>query len=105
MSPFHFQGEENQNVEDKKGRRSHPSGRPFLLRRGTAGATSGSFKRRSLKLRRGKEAKEILDCDCKLAVKYIPIYKTLLFKTRLFQGGTNGTEVFQRCLLPPASGR
>ncbi|XP_021940294.1 protein unc-80 homolog isoform X4 [Zootermopsis nevadensis] len=58
-----MQGEENQTLEDKKGRRSHPSGRPFLLRRGTAGATSGSFKRRSLKLRRGKEAKEILDCD------------------------------------------
>lgn len=38
------------------------SGRPFLLRRGTAAntATTGSFKRRSLKLRRGtKEGKEI----------------------------------------------
>lgn len=45
---------------------SGPS-RPHLLRRGTtANATSGSFKRRSLKLRRHtKEAKEILEYDCK----------------------------------------
>lgn len=68
----HCQGEENQTADEKKGRRPPPSGRPFLLRRGTAGGTTGSFKRRSLKLRRsGKEPKEILDCDCKLVVKFI----------------------------------
>ncbi|XP_069694360.1 protein unc-80 homolog isoform X2 [Periplaneta americana] len=61
-----MQGEENQAIEEKKGRRPPAPGRPFLLRRGTAGATTGSFKRRSLKLRRtGKEAKDILDCDFK----------------------------------------
>lgn len=61
-------------MDEKKGRRPPPSGRPFLLRRGTAGATTGSFKRRSLKLRRsGKESKEILDCDCKLVIKFILI--------------------------------
>lgn len=41
--------------------------RPFLLRRGTSTApTGGSFKRRSLKLRRGtKESREIeTDCKC-----------------------------------------
>lgn len=41
--------------------------RPFLLRRGTQAPapTGGSFKRRSLKLRRGtKEGKE-LESDCK----------------------------------------
>lgn len=38
--------------------------RPFLLRRGTAtNATGGSFKRRSLKLRRNtKDGKDIEDC-------------------------------------------
>nr|CAD7443504.1 unnamed protein product [Timema bartmani] len=52
-------------MQDKKGRRPPPpQSRPFLLRRGTAGApTTGSFKRRSLKLRRSaKETKEP-DCD------------------------------------------
>ncbi|XP_049834730.1 protein unc-80 homolog isoform X4 [Schistocerca gregaria] len=57
-----IQGEESQS-DDKKPRRPPPQGRPFLLRRGTAAGTTGSFKRRSLKLRRtGKEPKEI-DCD------------------------------------------
>ena len=38
--------------------------RPFLLRRGTAtNTTGGSFKRRSLKLRRNtKDGKDIEDC-------------------------------------------
>lgn len=42
-------------------------GRPFLLRRGTqANTATGSFKRRSLKLRRGtKEGKEIEVEACK----------------------------------------
>lgn len=46
-------------------RRPMANVRPFLLRRGTSNApTGGSFKRRSLKLRRGtKEGKEI-ESDC-----------------------------------------
>ncbi|KAE8737653.1 hypothetical protein FOCC_FOCC016879, partial [Frankliniella occidentalis] len=50
---------------------SSGSSRPHLLRRGTtANATSGSFKRRSLKLRRHtKEAKEILEYDLSSTVK------------------------------------
>lgn len=44
--------------------------RPFLLRRGTSTApTGGSFKRRSLKLRRGtKEGREI-ETDCKFSYR------------------------------------
>jgi hypothetical protein len=39
--------------------------RPYLLRRGTAAPSGGSFKRRSLKLRRGtKEGKE-MEIECK----------------------------------------
>lgn len=49
------QGEE---VVDPKSRRQ----RPLLLRRGTATATTGSFKRRSLKLRRSKD-QMTLPCD------------------------------------------
>ncbi|KAJ1528104.1 hypothetical protein ONE63_008019 [Megalurothrips usitatus] len=48
---------------------SGPS-RPHLLRRGTTANASGSFKRRSLKLRRHtKEAKEILEYDLANTVK------------------------------------
>ncbi|XP_031777864.1 protein unc-80 homolog isoform X3 [Nasonia vitripennis] len=57
-----IQGEELLNNEKEKSKRMQAAtGRPFLLRRGTAGnAATGSFKRRSLKLRRGtKEGKEI----------------------------------------------
>lgn len=62
-------GEEKESAEKDKGRRTGPQGRPFLLRRGTGtnpAVTSGSFKRRSLKLRRGTKdgTKDILDCDC-----------------------------------------
>lgn len=41
--------------------------RPFLLRRGTqaAGPGGGSFKRRSLKLRRGTKEGKDLESDCK----------------------------------------
>lgn len=39
--------------------------RPFLLRRGTSGApTGGSFKRRSLKLRRGTKDGKDIEADC-----------------------------------------
>lgn len=52
--------------EDPK--RTGQQSRPYLLRRGTAAPTGGSFKRRSLKLRRGtKEGKDI-DLDCKYKV-------------------------------------
>ncbi|XP_032667266.1 protein unc-80 homolog isoform X6 [Odontomachus brunneus] len=54
-----IQGEETQNIEKEKAKRVQaPQGRPFLLRRSTAG--TGSFKKRSLKLRRNtKEGKDI----------------------------------------------
>jgi len=73
---FYHQGEEV--VEEKK-RGSvagtiatpaprAPPGRPYLLRRGTNAGTAGSFKRRSLKLRRNtkdassKSENESTDC-------------------------------------------
>lgn len=42
--------------------------RPFLLRRGTQAQApaGGSFKRRSLKLRRGTKEGKDLESDCKL---------------------------------------
>lgn len=56
-----MQGEENVGIQ----RRAAPV-RSFLLRRGTAGApTGGSFKRRSLKLRRGTKDGKDLEADCK----------------------------------------
>lgn len=39
--------------------------RPFLLRRGTATNTGGSFKRRSLKLRRNTKDGKDIEADCK----------------------------------------
>lgn len=38
--------------------------RPFLLRRGTATTTGGSFKRRSLKLRRNTKDSKDIETDC-----------------------------------------
>ncbi|XP_020299995.1 protein unc-80 homolog isoform X4 [Pseudomyrmex gracilis] len=56
-----IQGEEMQNIEKEKVKRVQaPQGRPFLLRRSTAG--TGSFKKRSLKLRRN--TKEGKDTEC-----------------------------------------
>lgn len=41
--------------------------RPFLLRRGTSAVpTGGSFKRRSLKLRRGTKDGKDIETDCKM---------------------------------------
>lgn len=40
--------------------------RPYLLRRGTAAPGGGSFKRRSLKLRRGTKEGRDMEIDCKL---------------------------------------
>ncbi|KAL0104477.1 hypothetical protein PUN28_017301 [Cardiocondyla obscurior] len=58
------QGEEAQNIEKEKAKRMQaPQSRPFLLRRTTtAGAATGSFKKRSLKLRRN--TKEGKDTEC-----------------------------------------
>lgn len=39
--------------------------RPYLLRRGTAAPGGGSFKRRSLKLRRGTKDGREMEVDCK----------------------------------------
>lgn len=47
-----------------------PQSRPLLLRRGTAENATGSFKKRSLKLRRG--TKEGKDTECE-ACEYINI--------------------------------
>ncbi|XP_071444564.1 protein unc-80 homolog isoform X1 [Hetaerina americana] len=75
-----MQGEEVREPEERKTTvtttRRIPQGRPFLLRRGTGGGpagaplpsvSTGSFKRRSLKLRRAPPPKEVvkqdLDCD------------------------------------------
>ncbi|CAK9824157.1 Protein unc-80 homolog [Anthophora retusa] len=58
-----IQGEDFQNAEKEKNKRVQPpQGRPFLLRRGTAENATGSFKKRSLKLRRG--TKEGKDTEC-----------------------------------------
>lgn len=65
------QGEEgaasggNNNAASVQQRRPGAPVRPFLLRRGTSGApTGGSFKRRSLKLRRGTKDGKDIEADC-----------------------------------------
>jgi len=62
-----IQGEEAQNVEKEKAKRVQaPQSRPFLLRRSTAGAATGSFKKRSLKLRRNTKEGKDTECEaCK----------------------------------------
>ncbi|XP_031838288.1 unc80, NALCN channel complex subunit isoform X6 [Nomia melanderi] len=62
-------GEDFQNAEKEKAKRVQPpQGRPFLLRRDTTDNTTGSFKKRSLKLRR--DTKEGKDTECEaFAVK------------------------------------
>lgn len=56
---YQFQGEENKKMSQS---------RPPLLRRGPGIGTGGSFKRRSLKLRRGtKEGKE-MEAESKYSV-------------------------------------
>ncbi|KAK9884494.1 hypothetical protein WA026_007335 [Henosepilachna vigintioctopunctata] len=53
-------------VQGEDGKKMGQSARPFLLRRGTAQPSGGSFKRRSLKLRRGtREGKEI-EAECRM---------------------------------------
>lgn len=64
------QGEEGaasggNNAAGVQQRRPGAPVRPFLLRRGTSGApTGGSFKRRSLKLRRGTKDGKDIEADC-----------------------------------------
>jgi len=60
-----IQGEETQNIEKEKAKRMPaPQNRPFLLRRSTAG--TGSFKKRSLKLRRNTKEGKDTECEaCK----------------------------------------
>lgn len=41
--------------------------RPYLLRRGTGAVSGGSFKRRSLKLRRGTKEGKDMENECKLS--------------------------------------
>ena len=66
-----IQGEEFQTMDKDKAKRVQPpQGRPLLLRRGTAENATGSFKKRSLKLRRG--TKEGKDTECE-ACEYIRI--------------------------------
>lgn len=65
-------GEDKEKEKKTRGRASsgQHTGRPFLLRRGTATNTTGSFKRRSLKLRRGtKEGIKEVEMDCKFYKK------------------------------------
>ncbi|XP_026299991.1 protein unc-80 homolog isoform X2 [Apis mellifera] len=58
-----IQGEDFQSAEKEKAKRVQPpQSRPLLLRRGTAENATGSFKKRSLKLRRG--TKEGKDTEC-----------------------------------------
>ena len=62
---------EDLQTNDRARRMTTAPGRPFLLRRGTAAnVTTGSFKRRSLKLRRNtKEGKDIEVEACKFCRK------------------------------------
>lgn len=50
-----------------------PQPRPYLLRRGTAAPAGGSFKRRSLKLRRGTKEGKDMEVDCELNELFIEL--------------------------------
>jgi len=61
-----IQGEEVQNIEKEKAKKMQAPSRPFLFRRSTAGAPTGSFKKRSLKLRRNTKEGKDTECEaCK----------------------------------------
>lgn len=66
-----IQGEDFQGTEKDKAKRVQPpQSRPFLLRRGTAENATGSFKKRSLKLRRGTKEGKDTECEaCKYTLK------------------------------------
>jgi len=58
--------DKDKHKKDKRSSTSQPPSRPLLLRRGTNSNTTGSFKRRSLKLRRGtKDGLKEVENDCK----------------------------------------
>lgn len=59
--------------------------RPYLLRRGTGAPGGGSFKRRSLKLRRGTKEGRDMDMDCEHQ-KNIYLNNLLLINLNKFQG-------------------
>lgn len=63
--------------------------RPYLLRRGAGAPGGGSFKRRSLKLRRGTKEGRDMEVECEYAINCLNcpyfIQKTKL-ADRLFQG-------------------
>lgn len=50
--------------QQDESKRTGQQPRPYLLRRGTAAPSGGSFKRRSLKLRRGTKEGRDLDVEC-----------------------------------------
>lgn len=78
-----IQGEEVQNEKEKKRIQASQS-RPFLLRRGTTMGNTGSFKRRSLKLRRNTKEGKDLECDiCMLKIliwNLISLFKPFLIE-------------------------
>lgn len=55
-------------MQGEDGKRMGQQPRPYLLRRGTAAPSGGSFKRRSLKLRRGTKEGKDMETECKYIV-------------------------------------
>lgn len=71
----------NNNAASVQQRRPGAPVRPFLLRRGTSGApTGGSFKRRSLKLRRGTKDGKDIEADCKETIDFVKLNRYFNFK-------------------------
>ncbi|XP_045467085.1 protein unc-80 homolog isoform X2 [Harmonia axyridis] len=54
-------------MQGEDGKRINQASRPYLLRRGTAAQGGGSFKRRSLKLRRGTKEGKDMETDARIA--------------------------------------
>lgn len=58
-------------MQGEDGKRIPQPPRPYLLRRGTGAPAGGSFKRRSLKLRRGTKEGKDMEAECKtMIIKY-----------------------------------
>lgn len=51
-------------MQSEENKRMAQPPRPYLLRRGTAAPAGGSFKRRSLKLRRGTKEGKDMEIEC-----------------------------------------
>ncbi|KAL3277360.1 hypothetical protein HHI36_012710 [Cryptolaemus montrouzieri] len=60
------ESEGSSNTTGEEGKRMSQPARPYLLRRGTAAPTGGSFKRRSLKLRRGTKDGKEMETECRI---------------------------------------